>query len=86
MDTIKVKCKCGATLQVSPDMAGKLGTCSKCGKTMRIPHDLHAKTAEAPKKITLQPETGPVSELYLPWDIVAPATPPDQFARESVSQ
>jgi len=31
-------------------------------------------------------ETGPVSELYLPWDIVAPATPPDQFARESVSQ
>ena len=61
MDTIKVKCKCGATLQVSPEMAGRLGTCAKCGKTMRIPHDLHAKTAAAPKKITLQPETGPVA-------------------------
>jgi hypothetical protein len=29
-------------------------------------------------------EIGPVSELYLPWDAVAPVSLPDQFAREPV--
>ncbi len=60
MDSIKVKCKCGATLQVNPDMAGRLGTCSKCGRTMRIPRELSAKTA-APKKPILLPETEPAA-------------------------
>jgi hypothetical protein len=34
---LKVKCKCGAVLAVGPELAGRLGTCLKCGKTMRIP-------------------------------------------------
>jgi len=42
MELIKVKCKCGATLQISPEMAGRLGTCSKCGRTMRIPSNIPA--------------------------------------------
>ena len=35
--TVTVKCKCGATLTVKADMAGRMGTCPRCGRTMRIP-------------------------------------------------
>lgn len=31
-------------------------------------------------------ETGPVSELYLPWDTLAPVSPPDQYVSEPLTQ
>lgn len=34
---MKLTCKCGAALVVKPEMAGKIGTCPKCGAAMRIP-------------------------------------------------
>ena len=30
-------------------------------------------------------EVGPVSEFHLPWDLEAPASPPDQLSRRPVS-
>jgi hypothetical protein len=37
----------------------------------------------APRVLT-DDETGSVSELYLPWDTLAPASPPDHMASEPV--
>jgi len=46
---ISLKCKCGATLTVTAAMAGKLGTCPRCGKTMRIPKEVASAAAVKPE-------------------------------------
>jgi len=44
---VTLKCKCGASLTVTVAMAGRMGTCPKCGRTMRIPKEA-AKVAVPP--------------------------------------
>ena len=61
--TVSVKCKCGATLVVRAEMAGKTGTCPRCGRTMRIP-----------EKVAAAGETGKYPDGTVPADEMPPYT------------
>lgn len=46
---LTVKCRCGAALAVTAGMAGRMGTCPRCGRTMLIPKAVasHAAAEDA---------------------------------------
>ena len=54
--SVKVRCKCGALLLVGEDMAGRLGKCASCGKTMRIPRELRKTGAADGREAVLKEE------------------------------
>ena len=54
--SVKIKCKCGALLQVGEEMAGRMGTCANCGRTMRIPRELRKTGAADGREAVLKEE------------------------------
>lgn len=82
---VNLMCKCGATLTVTADMAGKMGACPKCGKVMRIPQEAAAVVPKpAPKA------RKPAREKHAPAQAGTPApkaeppsAPPEAPARSA---
>lgn len=68
--SVSVKCKCGAALGVTAQMAGKMGTCPKCGKTMRIPKEVAAANSHAaPTEAAPPAESAAEGEALYPVNI-----------------
>jgi len=84
---VTLKCKCGASLTVTAAMAGKMGTCPKCGKTMRIPKEVATVAAApptAPEKKSAAPEVAAAAKQTPPVAVKPAQVKPETAKAEPV--
>lgn len=82
---VNLICKCGATLTVTADMAGKMGACPKCGKVMRIPKEAAAvvpKPAPKARKPAREKHAPAQAETPAP-KVEPPSAPPEALAKSA---